>query len=187
MGFLQIWSPSIPPPPERPACGHPSSSILLVSLRQGSCHPSRFFLWDELYYKFGKQSTDLCCCLATLGGESRKISVPPCVSARVWDLLRDMWHWGLRRSALVCDVRACQLSCVCVSRCRLHACECVSGFIGFCCECDNCCPHLPPACRWLLCLMCVNVSWSALSYVLFLINGLFCNCLCANKKRWSSD
>lgn len=49
-------------------------------------------LWDELYCKFCKQSADVCCCLATLGGVSRKISVPLCVSARMWDLMRDMWH-----------------------------------------------------------------------------------------------
>lgn len=114
-------------------------------------------LWDELYYKFCKQSVDVCCCLATLRGESRKISVPLCVSARVWDLTRDV---TLRTSEVctcgpVCDVCACQLSCV-----YLHV--CVS---------DNCCPHLPPASHLLSCLMCVNVSWSALGYFLFLINA----------------
>lgn len=32
-------------------------------------------LRDELYYKLCKQSVDMCCCLATVGGESNRISV----------------------------------------------------------------------------------------------------------------
>ena len=80
-------------------------------------------LWDELYYKLCKQSVDMCCCLATLGGESNRTSVRPydcvcvCVFARMCDF--DAQNVTLRtlESAHVnlCD----ECVCVCVYVCDL--------------------------------------------------------------------
>lgn len=95
-----------------------------------------------------------------------------CVRTRVGF---NAWH-VTRRTSEVCT----RVWRVCVSA---ELCECVSGFIGFCCVCEI---MVALTCHLLVvnsCVMCINVSWSALSYVLFLMNSLYFNCLCANKKK----
>lgn len=77
-------------------------------------------LWHDLYYRLCKQSVDVCCCLATVGVESNRISVcPVCLCARMCGLMLEMCHyrlWSLR----MCTCGTCVCShgyeCVCVGR-----------------------------------------------------------------------
>ncbi len=94
-------------------------------------------LWDELYYRLCKQSVDMCCCLATVEGESSRIStaVFVCVCMHVWFSVRNVTLWTLGSAHMhLCDVCVCV--CVCVWDVYVHVDMCV-------CVCVCVC-----VCRW---------------------------------------
>lgn len=123
-----------------------SSSKEIVSSVSVS-HP----LSDELYYKLCKQSVDMCCCLATLGDESNRISVRLClcVSARMRDLIREMWHYGLWGLRMRTYVTYMYETCAHVD---LYKWGCISEVMGIC-ICVVCMDRKMRSVPWQLCLV----------------------------------
>lgn len=84
------------------------------------CHLSLFPVSDELYYQLCKQSVDMCCCLATEGAGSNRISMWPCLCAtthgevRTWDCActLDLVDGVEFMSVLLVSVSATYLCCV---------------------------------------------------------------------------